>query len=614
MLSVVRKGHPCTLRVAFVGLLFAAAPGAQEVLRRPLAGFAHLADGKAWAGAEIICLSRLLPDDPRTPADRVVAKSDQRGAFRARVLPSRTYSVWARARNGKRWLISKEFVAVAGDRVRLRALPAAAPGFRITAEGLEHWAELAPFRVALLSSSQNVEYLELPLQAIEDVRGSSLPKPQVFEATCPPFVGDSVLAEILGKGRVPVGKWNCNPGGGGRLVVKQGRERRVDVRALASARGVARVAVHAKTLRGDSALLARTDEGGFAKLKLPDAFIHEMFAVDDIDDALLAGQLRKGSYPQLVGKVLRADFHASLRHKSHERVRFLLDGQPLVGQYWSVASQLQYSLKRHHVITRPRRIVVQSDGQGLVGFEVPRHDAATGEPSPTVLAIDAKTLRRLGVDQLGVSPVVWSPAQPRRKASTLDVRSLRVVELEVVRADGSPARGARLRFLPRGSERRVYWPERCDRRGRWKGLLAPSRAVSLGVRGAQAAVAFVEIELPSLATKGKAARSVADPIAVNVARRPVALRVELRPGVPISGRVVDAADRPVAGAVVEIYCKDMFRPRRSHEPRIHKPSGARLEALDLAKYTSAAWQSGAFDILSAASNEQGRFVLHRPRV
>ena len=588
-----------------------ALPG-QALPRSAVTGNLRLADGKPWVGAEVVCLSRLLADDPRTPADRVVAKSDERGAFRAELLKSRSYSIWARSRAAeKRWLVCEgEVLAVAGDRVRLRAQAKRVAEFSVQVEGLHHWAGLAPYRLALRGHGQNVVYFELPLEGRDNPRASLFPKPQIFVASCPPFAGKNVTAEVIGKGRVPLGKWNCNPSGGARLVVDEKRERLVDVRAQASEKGVARVAVHAKTIRGDAALLGRSDENGIAKLELPSAFIHEMFTVDDIDHALLGGQLMRDSYPQSKGKAAKADYHASLRHKTAARLRILLDGEPLPGQLWSATSLLHYSLGNRRLVTRSHRIVTRSDREGVVGVDLPRDGQRDGD-LPSVLALDAATLERLGFAKLGVSPVIWNPAQPQFGRADFEVRSLRVVEVEVVHADGSPAKGAELRFLPRNTWEGAYWPERCDRRGRWRGLLPAARTASLGAIARRAAVGFFEVEV---AKRGPAP---ADPKAAIEqakadAREMLRLRLELRSGVAITGRVVDGKDRPLAGLTVALTSSGAFGPRREGPLRVSKARGLRVEALNLGRHANAPWRAGVFSDIEASSDARGRFVVHRP--
>jgi hypothetical protein len=54
------------------------------------------ATGKPWLGAEVVLLSRPLPHDSDAgEVDRVVARVDERGRFRASILRGRPYTVWA---------------------------------------------------------------------------------------------------------------------------------------------------------------------------------------------------------------------------------------------------------------------------------------------------------------------------------------------------------------------------------------------------------------------------------------------------------------------------------------------------------------------------------------
>ncbi|HEU4419512.1 MAG TPA: hypothetical protein VFT55_11280, partial [Planctomycetota bacterium] len=65
-------------------------------LRGPALGEVRDANGKPWLAAEVVLLSRPLPQDPNAgEVDRVVAKVDERGRFRANILRGRPYTAWA---------------------------------------------------------------------------------------------------------------------------------------------------------------------------------------------------------------------------------------------------------------------------------------------------------------------------------------------------------------------------------------------------------------------------------------------------------------------------------------------------------------------------------------
>ena len=73
-----------------------ATAGAANDLRGSAIGEVRDANGKPWLGAEVVLLSRPLPHDAYAgEVDRVVAKLDERGRFRASILRGRPYTVWA---------------------------------------------------------------------------------------------------------------------------------------------------------------------------------------------------------------------------------------------------------------------------------------------------------------------------------------------------------------------------------------------------------------------------------------------------------------------------------------------------------------------------------------
>ncbi|HEX6812330.1 MAG TPA: hypothetical protein VF384_11950 [Planctomycetota bacterium] len=65
-------------------------------LRGPALGEVRDANGKPWLAAEVVLVSRPLPHDANAgEVDRVVAKVDERGRFRASILRGRPYTAWA---------------------------------------------------------------------------------------------------------------------------------------------------------------------------------------------------------------------------------------------------------------------------------------------------------------------------------------------------------------------------------------------------------------------------------------------------------------------------------------------------------------------------------------
>lgn len=100
----------CILNPTFVPLLclLVGAGLAQggEVGRRPVFGRVLSSGGKPVAGATIHLVSNLVPGLPELGGtDEISLVSDERGRFRARLLPGRGYSAWAwwTGKEGRRW-------------------------------------------------------------------------------------------------------------------------------------------------------------------------------------------------------------------------------------------------------------------------------------------------------------------------------------------------------------------------------------------------------------------------------------------------------------------------------------------------------------------------------
>ncbi len=148
-----RHPHPTIDRrlAGALAVLLAAAATAQQ--REPVRGAVVLADGAPWAGANVVLLSRPLPDDERFgEADEVQATSDAKGRFEVRLLPGRRYVAWASTADESGTYVASHPVddARAG---RPLELVADAPRRHaiVSIEGLDAWRAHGPISCTLQS-------------------------------------------------------------------------------------------------------------------------------------------------------------------------------------------------------------------------------------------------------------------------------------------------------------------------------------------------------------------------------------------------------------------------------------------------------------------------------
>ena len=85
-----------TKLVVVIGILCQCPVAQKPVKRMRLGGYVRDEVGKAWVGARVHLISRLVPGNEWIgEADRILVKSDKRGRFAAEVLPGRDYLIWA---------------------------------------------------------------------------------------------------------------------------------------------------------------------------------------------------------------------------------------------------------------------------------------------------------------------------------------------------------------------------------------------------------------------------------------------------------------------------------------------------------------------------------------
>ncbi|MBK8100004.1 MAG: hypothetical protein IPK26_23110 [Planctomycetes bacterium] len=141
----------------FVAVVFLWLPMVVAQVRQPLHGAVRDAAGKPVSGATVTLVWTPLGGDEEGPSDVITCRSNAAGAFAAELLTGEGYSAWAiRDLGGDRFECSAvdEDVA-AGGRCELR-LGAARVRQQFSLTGAEEWPDHGPLRLFVVPSAANV--------------------------------------------------------------------------------------------------------------------------------------------------------------------------------------------------------------------------------------------------------------------------------------------------------------------------------------------------------------------------------------------------------------------------------------------------------------------------
>ena len=175
-----------------LAILFAIAsvpsPGQDPAVRGRAFGLVRDRAGEPWPSAQVTLLSRPIPRNEWVgSADRIDVVTDERGRFRAEILPNRPYSAWAVQSvqgNGDTYrhsnLVENVFPNVP---VILGEAGDPRPRKRLRVRGREAWKDSAPLRIQVVGTAANalIEHLDLD---------------QAGEALLPPMAGAVCTAEV----------------------------------------------------------------------------------------------------------------------------------------------------------------------------------------------------------------------------------------------------------------------------------------------------------------------------------------------------------------------------------------------------------------------------------
>ncbi|MFK7738873.1 MAG: hypothetical protein AB8H80_01020 [Planctomycetota bacterium] len=151
--------------------------GQSLLARRPMIGTVLDADSKPLPHADVHCALVSAVDVAAPLVDYVIAKTDERGRFIAKLRPCNAYRIWAlgpKSKGGGR-LASAMRVAVPSTLLELRADKRVQPR-ELTVNGLGAWSDRGPFRIRILPGSLDIGVAPIAVGEGGEIRGGGDPK------------------------------------------------------------------------------------------------------------------------------------------------------------------------------------------------------------------------------------------------------------------------------------------------------------------------------------------------------------------------------------------------------------------------------------------------------
>jgi hypothetical protein len=520
------------LRPFAVVLVAAASSFAQEPaeLRAHALGEVRDAGGAPWVGAEVVLLSRPIPDDPDCgEADRVVVVTGERGRFRAPVLRGRPYSAWA-------W-----GAATAAGR------PATAVAENVFAQQpvvLQQCRLLAPRRVTI-EHADRWPGRTLHLRVVDELgnRDVHLVGCAHGRAELPPLVAANASIEVLARreGRdVPLCRVEL-PAERRELTVALPERRSVRCWAVSAADAPIASATVMVRLCTRLHVAGTTGAGGALALDLPerganDPALAVFVDADGFAPGICVTHDPKHRFEPPPG-CEPGDLFCRVDARPREVVRVVGgDGAPLVGARW---------LEQASAMNRPMR------GGGSHGTW--KRESAADRTGTAAFARHGRLGLLLRDQDLAALPAPWRAGMhptvtaplaaatgdgTADKPVLVDLRQLCPIELTFTDAGGTPMRGVRVAVCTVQDERRhggwtAHGRPLTDERGHVRMLVPAAHRLGLAaVSGMRLFVRTIETG-PSRADAGPATATFVMP-----------------PELGITGRVLDAAGEPLPGRFV----------------------------------------------------------------
>ncbi|MCA8970414.1 MAG: carboxypeptidase regulatory-like domain-containing protein [Planctomycetes bacterium] len=571
--------------------------------RSAILGRVSMLDGKPWVNAEVHFFSRPLGAIGFGAPDHVRCKSDERGRFRAQLISGREYSAWAIGTGDDAHEASLVAEGVyAGIPVRLEQDPFPRPATRLRIRAAKEYGErLDGFRIRFVAPMRNQWTVEVPIEGREcmvpTLPGRIAIAEVLDEKRRPILVYRFLLTldEAYGDFGATKKGWRDKFAEAmareqSLSMIRSGRVRNFPLQILAPLRKSVRVMTtedskpvpgarisgrvqystssvrleYETTRRVTWVELGVTGEDGSAVLDIPDAVLRTTYW----NDVVLNAQKDGFAATQLIVKDVARESPASriskiLKQREDEEAKpdapleFRLAPVPALtlrlraadGSRSSVANRVLRLIATKNMndnvdevwsfTTLQQRVETDADGRFTIPGLLPERQFVLQ------MAVDAALLGDLGITDAPApmpTALLFVKDSSELESRDIELASLRCIDLEVTRPDGSPASGARAVLLPAWTERlwdlagtELTLSSLADRRGRVRFVAG---------RGACELV-FIDEESKSFAH--------VEVSAAGAQREPrIARAVRLRPMQEYSGVVLDSKNRPVAGAHLDL--------------------------------------------------------------
>lgn len=601
-----------TLFVAASTSLLALATAQSEpvgVERSPILGRVSRLDGKPWVNAELHFFSRPLGAIGFGEPDYVRCKSDERGRFRAQLISGREYSAWAIGTGDDAHEASRVAEGVyAGMPLRLEQDPFPRPATRLRLRAAKEYGErLDKFRLRLVAPMRNQWTVEVPVLGREcmvpTLPGRIAIAEVLDEQRRPILVHRFLLTldEAYGDFGATKKAWSDKFAEAmareqSLSMIRSGRVRNFPLQILApvrkrvrvvttedskpvpGARISGRVQYSTSSVRWDYDTTRRvtwvelgvTGEDGSAVIDIPDAVLRTTYWNDIVlnaqKDGFAATQIivndiaRESPVSRLASILKQGEDEVDEEAKADTTLEFRVAPAPPLtlrlraadGSLSSVANRVLRLIATKNMsenddevwslTTLQHRLETDTEGRFTIPGILPERQFVLQ------MAVDAALLGDLAItDAPAPMPTALLFIKDGSELESRDIEfaSLRCIDLELTRPDGSPASGARAVLLPAWTERlwdldgtELTLSSLADRRGRVRFVVgaSPCELVLLD----EESKSFAHLEVPAAGAQ-RAQR--------------IARAVLLQPMQEYSGVVLDAKNRPVAGARLDLQCQ-----------------------------------------------------------
>ncbi len=459
------------------------------------------------------------------PPDELEIVTDQRGRFRAHILPELSYAAWASKVNKSDaglLRVSGVVTSVGADRPLRLTLQGTMPAMlQITTTGHAAWKKYAPLSVELQHDSALALLRTAPLTADGHATIAAIP---------PPFrlrVLDARGVEIVRQpySRPPSAKLEVQ-------ALAPWTTQQVGVRSIMTLKGIASATVALRT-RAGLHVLGKTDQEGIATIDLPNPMGRNRLIALAPGYAAGPVQRRKCKKPPL-HKGRATELHCHLGEGFEASGRLLVDGKPARGTILARVTGLHYEEQNSRYLDEFVEAIALDD-QGR--FQLP---SCLDELPPVLDFVPpAKTRALLAGKGRSIPPVLLGLARlskDQRDLGDIDLAKLAPLVLHLELPDGRPARGARILWI-HGRGRSSLGVKaatlRADRRGRLHTLSPPYPSDIDLIIQADEAFALGRLRL--------------GPTSGSTDVREIQIR--LSPGIVIRGRVADEMQVPFGAEV-----------------------------------------------------------------